>query len=94
MVSHHFGLTVKINKTKVLTQPVPNTILSDVDITISNTPPPEQVKHFPYLSSLISNMCKSEKNVKYRIGAVHATFVKLIKDVLNNENLNNKNYGL
>lgn len=90
MAYHHFGLTVKINKTNVLTQPASNTILSDVVITISNTP----VEHFPLLSSLISNMCKSEKNVEYRIEAVHGTFVKLIKRVLNNKNLNNKNYDL
>lgn len=87
MTYHCFDLTVNIKKTKVLGHPARNTIILCFDVTISDRSL-EQVKHFPYLGSFLSNKCTSEKDVQNRTGAAYGTFGKLIKCVFNNKDLN------
>lgn len=78
--TYHFHICVL---TKVLAQPAPNFVLPDFDTTICDTSL-EQVEPFPYLGSLLSNKCTSEKDVEPRIGA----FEKLIKHAFNNKDIN------
>ena len=81
-----FGLTINANKTKVLAQPAPGTPIPDFNIFISDTPL-EQVDHFPYLGSILSSQCNSEKDVDARICAAHTAFGRLYHRVFGNKNL-------
>lgn len=65
----------------------PNKILLDFNITIGDTSL-EQVEHFPYLGSLLSKKCTSEKDVQHWIGAACRAFGKRTKHVFSNKDLN------
>lgn len=58
-----FGVEVDIKKRKILTQPILNQETPDLNITIVETQL-ENVNLFSYLGSLLSNKCRSEKDVE------------------------------
>ena len=84
-----FGMNVNTQKTKILAQPAPGRLLPYSNVTISDVPI-EQVDHFPYLGSLLSNKCNSEKDVEHRIRSAHAAFGKLARRVFKNKDLTRK----
>ena len=81
-----FGLTINVQKTKVLAQPSPGTSLPHFNISISDTPL-EQVDHFSYLGSLLSVHGNCGQDVEKRIGAAHAAFGRLSHRVFLNKDL-------
>ena len=81
-----FGLTINAKKNKVLAQPAPGSPIPDFNIFMSDTPL-EQVDHFPYLGSVLSSQCNSEKDVDTRICAAHVAFGRLYHRVFGNKNL-------
>lgn len=89
--TYHFHICVL---TKVFAQPAANTILPDFDITICDTFL-EQVDHFPYLDSLLSNKCTPEKEVEQNWSCTQGIW-KANQTRLQQQTseLSNKNYGL
>lgn len=81
-----YGLKVNTQKTKVLAQAAPGIALPNFDIKISDTHL-EQVDHFPYLGSILSDRCTCEKDVENRIRAAHVAFGRLSRRVFLNKDL-------
>lgn len=81
-----FGMSVNIQKTKVLAQPAPRTALPEFDITISGTSL-KKVDQFSYLGSLLTSKCNSEKDIEHRVAAAHIAYGKLCRRVFDNKDL-------
>ena len=80
------GLTININKTKVLYQPAPQNQLPAPAIQVEGQPL-ESVENFTYLGSQLSASANIDRDIQQRIGSASGSIGKLRKNVFDNRNL-------